>query len=495
MSLSITFCPYRKKLSKGIAVCLADKNGRMQDLEPLLTEDALDRLQKRLKASDFFQQSSAPEILYTGDVLSCEWIIIAKEPKTVNWRNLTELGATLHQAVSSLKKKKAQNISVNLHSSASSCFADKENLSLFLLGFALHTYEFTIYKSEKEEPVSLKLDVCTNQHKQAEERWLYYKAIQEGTDFTRDFIHEPPNVLYPATFAERLKSLEEIGISVDIIEHKQLEQQGWGALLGVAQGSEKTARVVVMHWKGGNKDEAPLSFVGKGVTFDTGGISLKPAGGMEEMKFDMGGAGTVAGLMKTLALRKAPINVIGAVGLVENMPSGTAMRPSDVVTSLSRKTIEVLNTDAEGRLVLADVLWHVQDAYQPKIMVNLATLTGAIMVALGTLYAGMFSNNDALAKKIEKAAHTTGERLWRMPLDEDFAKELKSPIADVKNIGKRWGGSITAAQFLEHFVNETPWAHLDIAGVVWNNEGHKVTGKGATGYGVMLLNKLVESYE
>jgi leucyl aminopeptidase len=301
--------------------------------------------------------------------------------------------------------------------------------------------------------------------------------------------------------AERCRKLSELGLKVEILGPKEMGKLGFGALLGVAQGSVKEPRMVVMHWNGasgsGRKSkEKPVVFVGKGVTFDTGGISIKPAGGMEDMKWDMAGAGTVIGLMAALAGRKAKVDAIGLVGLVENMPSGSAQRPGDVVTSYSGQTIEVINTDAEGRLVLADVIWYAQQKYDPRFMVDLATLTGAIIIGLGHEYAGMFSNDDTLSQKLTAAGQVTGERVWRMPLDDAYDKQIRSEIADMKNVGGRPGGSITAAQFIQRFVNSKPWAHLDIAGMAWSAKDAAVTPKGATAFGVRLLDRLVaDNYE
>jgi leucyl aminopeptidase len=320
--------------------------------------------------------------------------------------------------------------------------------------------------------------------------------VAEGIYLARDLVTEPPNVLTPTEMAERCRALSKLGVKVEIMGPKELEKLGFGALLGVSQGSVQEPRMVVMQWNGagGRKPRKPLVFVGKGVTFDTGGISIKPASGMEDMKWDMAGAGAVVGLMAALAGRKAKADVVGLVGLVENMPSGTAQRPGDVVTSYSGQTIEVLNTDAEGRLVLADVLWYAQEKFDPAFMVNLATLTGAIIVALGQEHGGMFSNDEDLAQKLTSAGIATGEKLWRMPLGEAYDKAIKSDIADMKNIGGRHGSAIIAAQFIQRFVNSKPWAHLDIAGMAWSSKDTACVPKGATAYGVRLLDRLVRDH-
>jgi leucyl aminopeptidase len=320
--------------------------------------------------------------------------------------------------------------------------------------------------------------------------------IADGVFLTRDLVSEPGNVIYPETLAAQCKELTKLGIKVEVLDEKKMAALGMHALLGVGLGSEREYRVVVMSWDGGAKSDQPVAFVGKGVTFDSGGISLKPGPGMEEMKWDMGGSGTVIGLMKALAGRKAKVNVVGLVGLVENMPDGKAQRPGDIVTSMSGQTIEIHNTDAEGRLVLADVLWYCQDRFKPQFMVDLATLTGAIIIGLGHEYAGMFANDDKLSDQLFAAGTATGEKVWRMPLHDNYDKKIKSDAADMKNIGGRDAGSITAAQFLQRFVNKTPWVHLDIAGMAWSKEAKPTVPKGATGFGVRLLDRFVaDNYE
>ncbi|MCZ0960098.1 leucyl aminopeptidase [Paracoccus benzoatiresistens] len=321
-------------------------------------------------------------------------------------------------------------------------------------------------------------------------------AVAEGVFFTRDLVNEPANVLTTTDFADRLKAMEEIGLTVEVLEEDQLAELGMRALLGVGQGSESPSKVVVMHWNGGG-DEAPLALVGKGVVFDTGGISIKPAAGMEEMTMDMGGAGVVAGVMRTLALRRAKANVVGLVGLVENMPDGKAQRPGDIVKSMKGDTIEVINTDAEGRLVLADVLWYAQTRFNPPAVIDLATLTGAVIIALGHDNAGVFANDDALADNLLSAARAEGEGAWRLPLGQPYDNLIKSRLADMKNTGGRAAGSITAAQFLQRFIRKgQPWAHIDIAGVALPPGATDLAPKGATGWGVMTLDRLIrDRYE
>ncbi len=367
-------------------------------------------------------------------------------------------------------------------------------------GAHLRSYRFDKYHTKTpadEKPTLQSIAIALSNPKAAEKPYAELETLAEGVFFTRNLVTEPGNVIYPETLAGKCQELEKLGIEVEVLGVKEMQKLGFGALLGVGQGSVRESKMVIMQWNGGGKNAKgkPIAFVGKGVTFDTGGISIKPAGGMEDMKYDMGGAGTVIGLMRALAGRKAPVNAVGLVGLVENMPDGNAQRPGDVVTSYSGQTIEVLNTDAEGRLVLADVLWYAQKHFRPRIIVDLATLTGAIVIALGTSRAGLFSNNDKLADQLFKTGQKTGEELWRLPLADVYDKQINSDIADMQNIGKdREAGSITAAQFLQRFVNNTPWAHLDIAGVAWGRKDSDLYPKGATAFGVRLLNQLVKDY-
>ncbi|MCU0827095.1 MAG: leucyl aminopeptidase [Tabrizicola sp.] len=358
-------------------------------------------------------------------------------------------------------------------------------------GLALRAYDFDTHKTgEKKVPGPVTVAV-TNPEAVARTA-APMAAVAEGVFFTRDLVNEPANVLTTHDFAARLAAMQELGLQVEILEEDQLMKLGMGALLGVGQGSESPSKVVVMQWHGGAKDEAPFALIGKGVVFDTGGISIKPAAGMEDMTMDMGGAGVVAGVMRTLALRKAKANVVGLVGLVENMPDGRAQRPGDVVKSMKGDTIEVINTDAEGRLVLADVLWYAQERFKPTGMINLATLTGAIIIALGHENTGVFSNNDDLCNAFLAAAKAEGEGAWRMPMGDAYDAKLKSRIADMMNVGGRDGGAITAAQFLQRFVKpDVPWCHLDIAGTALLKSDSTLAPKGATGWGVMALDRLI----
>ena len=372
---------------------------------------------------------------------------------------------------------------------------DADTAARVALAAALRSWRYDRYRTklkERQKP-TLKTVTVVGGGKGAADRWRSrWQPVYEGVDFTRGLVTEPANVIYPESFVERCRELSRLGIEMDVLNGEQMRKLGMGALLGVAQGSVRDPRLLVLRWNGGKQGEAPVAFVGKGVTFDTGGISIKPAVGMEAMKWDMGGAGAVAGAFKALALRKAKANVVGICGMVENMPSGTAQRPGDVVTTMSGQTVEVINTDAEGRLVLADAITYVQRKYKPGTVIDLATLTGAILVSLGHEFGGLFTPDDALAEKLLKAAEESGDKLWRMPLAEPFDRMIDSQIADVKNVGPREGGSITAAQFIRRFVDDgVKWAHLDIAGMVWADKAGSTYGKGATGYGVRLIDQFV----
>jgi leucyl aminopeptidase len=373
------------------------------------------------------------------------------------------------------------------------CTGNNGKADQIVLGLALRDYAFHDHKTDAKEDSSRDITVMASRAEEVEYAATPLLAMAEGVFFTRDLVNEPANVLTTSEFAERLVAMQGLGLEVDVLDQDRLAELGMGALLSVGQGSESPSKVVVMKWMGGEEDSAPLALVGKGVVFDTGGISLKPAGGMEDMTMDMGGAGVVAGTMRALALRKAKANVVGLVGLVENMPSGNATRPGDVVTSMKGDTIEVINTDAEGRLVLCDVMHYAQETFKPAAMIDLATLTGAIIIGLGHEKAGVFSNDDALCNAFLKAADTEGEGAWRMPLGKAYADKLKSPVADVANVGGRPAGSVTAAEFLHRFVQEdVPWIHLDIAGVAHVKADTTYAPKGATGWGVLALNRLVQ---
>ncbi|HEX5319772.1 MAG TPA: leucyl aminopeptidase [Stellaceae bacterium] len=408
------------------------------------------------------------------------------KPDEVDARLLQDLGGALVAHLNGAGEKEAM-LAIEAGDPAQLAF-----------GAALRAYRFDRYRTnEKPErkPTLARLTIAAAAPDAAKRAYRDLDAAAESVAFTRDLVSEPANVIYPETLAERAAGLAELGLKVEVLDEDKLREIGMGALLGVGQGSARPSRVVVMQWNGGEEGAAPLAFVGKGVTFDTGGISIKPAAGMGEMKWDMAGAGVVIGLMRLLAARKAKINAVGIAGLVENMPSATAQRPGDIVKSLSGQTIEVLNTDAEGRLVLADALWYCQDRFKPKLMVDLATLTGAVMVALGNEHAGLFSNNDELADRLLAAGKAVGEKLWRLPLAAAYDRAIDSDAADVKNIsGDRGAGSIIGAQFIQRFVNKVPWAHLDIAGVAWSKRDAPTVPKGATAFGLRLLDRFVADY-
>ncbi|KQZ72829.1 aminopeptidase [Sphingopyxis sp. Root214] len=372
--------------------------------------------------------------------------------------------------------------------------SDADDVLAFAMGARLRNWRLDTYRTRLADTAkpSLKTVTIASPHGDLSGRWAENEAIADGVALTQTLVAEPPNILYPETFVERCQHLTDLGVELEILDERQMKALGMGALLGVAQGSTRPPRLLAMRWNGGNAGDAPVVFVGKGVTFDTGGISIKPAAGMDMMKWDMGGAGAVAGAIKAIAGRKAKANVVGVVGLVENMPDGNAMRPGDVVTTMSGQTVEVLNTDAEGRLVLCDAISWAQSAYNPKVIVDLATLTGAMVISLGHEYAGIFANDDKLAADLLAAGETSNNKLWRFPLSPAYDKLIDSPIADMKNIGPREGGSITAAQFLKRFVGEgVAWAHLDIAGMAWADKDGPVWAKGATGYGVRLLDRYI----
>jgi leucyl aminopeptidase len=395
-----------------------------------------------------------------------------------------------------------RDVAVAINAPKGAKIGNAETAARIAYGAQLRSYRFDKYRTKEkpEKKPSLKrLRVLTSDAKAAEALYDRFDKVAESVCFARDLVSEPANVIHPETLAEECKRLRKLGVEVEIFGEKAMKKLGMGSLLGVGQGSARESQMVVMRWNGAPKGSkaAPVAFCGKGVTFDTGGISIKPAGGMEDMKWDMGGAAAVIGVMHALASRRAKVDAVGAVGLVENMPSGTAQRPGDVVTSMSGQTIEVINTDAEGRLVLADVLWYVQDRFKPTCMVDLATLTGAIVISLGHEHAGLFANNDDLAIKLVAAGQKEGELLWRLPLADAYDKDINSDIADMKNVGSgRGAGSITAAQFLQRFVNKVQWAHLDIAGTAWTSKDKPTVPKGAAAYGVRLLDRFVaDNYE
>jgi leucyl aminopeptidase len=366
------------------------------------------------------------------------------------------------------------------------------------LGVQLRAYAFERYKTkhkeEEEKSARVRVKIAVARVAAAENAFVPRAAVANGVAIARDLVNEPANVLYPEEFARRAGGLKKLDVAVDVLDVKEMKKLGMNALLGVGQGSERESRTVIMRWNGGKRGAAPIAFVGKGVCFDTGGISIKPAANMEDMKGDMAGAACVVGLMHALAERKAKVNAVGAIGVVENMPDGKAQRPGDIVTSMSGQTIEIINTDAEGRLVLSDLLHYVNKRFKPKFMIDLATLTGAIIVALGQEYAGLFANDEKLAERLVKVGSEIGERVWRMPLGPEYDKMIDSKVADMKNTGGRWGGAITAAQLLQRFVDKTPWAHLDIAGTAMGSPQTDTNRSWGSGFGVRLLDRLVAEY-
>jgi len=370
---------------------------------------------------------------------------------------------------------------------------DADDILAFATGATLRNWRIDTYRTRLADNAKPSLTtIVIAAPGGAPAGWAEAQAIADGVAFTQTLVAEPPNILYPESFVERCQHLADLGVELEVLDERQMKALGMGALLGVAQGSTRPPRLLAMRWNGGEPGAKPVAFVGKGVTFDTGGISIKPAAGMDMMKWDMGGAGAVAGAMKAIAGRKAKANVVGIVGLVENMPDGNAMRPGDIVTTMSGQTVEVLNTDAEGRLVLCDAVTWAQKIYDPAVIVDLATLTGAMVISLGHEYAGIFANDDGLADQLLAAGEASNNKLWRFPLSPAYDKLIDSPIADMKNIGPREGGSITAAQFIKRFVDEgVKWAHLDIAGMAWHDKDGPVYAKGATGYGVRLLDRFI----
>jgi leucyl aminopeptidase len=432
------------------------------------------------------------DVLSTGK-LGAKRLLVLRAGKSDDEKAITEVGRKDRggSLVSKLVQARAASVSVFLDTLDADAVAD------IAAGMRLRHYKFDKYKTKKKpedengEPAKLTVVLHVSDKSAADKAISDRMAVVEGTLLARDLVNEPPNALGPVEFAERMRELSKLGVDVDILTPGEMEKLGMGSLLAVGRGSERPSRLAVMQWHGGKKKDAPVAFIGKGVVFDTGGISIKPAGSMEDMKGDMGGAAAVAGLMRTVALRQAKANVVGVIGLVENMPDGNAYRPGDILTSMSGQTIEVINTDAEGRLVLADALWYTQDRFKPKHMVNLATLTGAIMVSLGQDYAGLFSNNDELAVGLYEAGLASGEKVWRMPMGPAYDKLIESRFADMKNTGGRYGGSITAAQFLQRFVNNVAWAHLDIAGAAFGTPPNETSTGWTTGFGVALLDKFV----
>ena len=466
-------------------VLFVDEKFNVKSLKKYISEKEFSYISDLLKTSD-----QKKNILFF-EITSKKKIFLISIKKKIKVSDVENLGAEFFGRVNYGKKTEY------IISSDSVISTLKNFLGHFLHGLKLKSYEFKKYKTKKELRV-IDIHVVGSKNIPSSKDKIKFKALEEGTFYARDLVSEPGNVLHPDEYAKRLNSLKKDGLKINIYDKRKLKKLGMNALLGVGMGSIRGSYLVTMEWDGANKNSKPLAFVGKGVTFDTGGYSLKPARFMEDMTYDMAGSAAVVGLMKSLALRKAKVNAVGVVGLVENMVSGVAQRPGDIVKSYSGKTIEVLNTDAEGRLVLADALSYTEKKFKPKFIIDLATLTGAIIVCLGSEYAGLFSNNDNLSNEIIIAGEKVEEKLWRMPLHKNYDKLMNSKNADMQNINYVGGaGSTTAAQFLQRFIlNKTPWAHLDIAGMAFSKYGGALNSGGATGFGVRLLNQLIEeNYE
>ena len=438
--------------------------------------------------SEIIKKKSTKKSFFSFDLSSKKRIILIPLKENLKNVEIEHLGANFYNYI---KENSINDISINLDSLKIKPLNDY--LGYFLHGVKLRSYDFNTYKSKKENKNYI-INILGKKNKLFSKNELKFKALEDGIKFTKDLVSEPGNVLHPDEYAKRLNLLKKLGLKVNVYNEKKLKKLGMNALLGVGQGSIRGSYLVTIEWNGLKNKTKPLAFVGKGVCFDTGGISLKPAKFMEDMTYDMAGSAVVVGLMKNLALKKAKINAVGVIGLVENMPGGNAQRPGDIVKSYSKKTIEILNTDAEGRLVLADALTFTERKFKPKFIIDLATLTGAIIVSLGSEYAGLFSNDDKLSKQIFDAGNKVEEKVWRMPLHKNYDKLIDSKNADMQNINYVGGaGSTTAAQFLQRFIlNKTPWAHLDIAGMAFSKYGGALNSRGATGFGVRLLNKLIE---
>jgi leucyl aminopeptidase len=470
----------------GALVVAVYKNKKLSATAAKLDKAHNGIITRAIKNSPNFEGKSGQAMLVTnlefGKLIAFGVEIDEKNPE----RSALVLGGKLYSLLNSHKIKTATFAAEDL------------DAAKIALGAQLKSYYFGKYftkKKAEELPQLQNLTIATGNVSKAQSEFKKEELIADAVEFTKNLVTEPGNVIYPESYAAEIRKLSKSGVKVEVLNEAAMKKLGMGSILSVGDGSERESQMVVMTYNGGKKGAKPLAFVGKGVTFDTGGISIKPANNMDEMKFDMAGSAAVVGLMKLLAERKAKVNAVGVVGLVENMPSGAATRPGDVVRSMSGQTIEILNTDAEGRLVLADCLWYTQNRFKPEFMINLATLTGAIIVALGSSRAGLFSNDDKLAEKLIKAGDMTGEDLWRLPLGDIYDKQINSQIADMQNIGsEREAGSIMGAVFLERHVNKTPWAHLDIAGTAWSKKDSDIHPRGATAYGVRLLDKLVREY-
>ncbi len=487
MTVQVVYKNKAKSSNSGVIALFVDEKFQIKNRGGFLSNSEILYIEKIAK-----NKKNTKNNIISFNINEKTTIILIALKKDLKSFDVENLGANFYNFI---KRNSFKDISVISDSLKTK--PGKDFIGRFMHGLKLKSYEFNIYKSKKTKNV-IKINLIGKQTTVSLRNKLMFRALEEGTFYTRDLVSEPGNILHPDEYAKRLLKLKKHGLKVTVYDQKKLKKLGCNALLGVGQGSIKGSYLVTIEWKGSKSKSKPLAFIGKGVCFDTGGYSLKPARFMEDMTYDMAGSAAVVGLMKTLALRKAKINAVGVVGLVENMVSGNAQRPGDIVKSYSGKTIEVLNTDAEGRLVLADALTFTEKKFKPELMIDLATLTGAIIVSLGSEYAGLFSNDDKLSKQLIEAGERVEEKLWRMPLHKNFDKLMDSKNADMQNINYVGGaGSTTAAQFLQRFIlNKTSWAHLDIAGMAFSKYGGAINPTGATGYGVRLLNKFVEdNYE
>ncbi len=481
MSIKINYKNSDSKKVSGNLVLFTNDKFDITNIKKFISTSEFSYINDLLKTSDLKKD------LFVFELSSRKKIVLISIKSNLKTFEIENLGAKLYGRINYGK-----NIKYFLNTDTITN-KQKNFISYFLHGIKLKSYKFLKYKT-KQNDVIIELNII-GKNKPSTQNQLKFKSIEEGTFYARDLVSEPGNILHPDEYAKRISSLKKIGLKINIYDDQKLKKLGMNTLLGVGQGSIRGSYLVTMEWKGRKDNSKPLAFVGKGVCFDTGGISLKPAKFMEDMTYDMAGSAVVVGLMKSLALRKAKVNAVGVVGLVENMPGGNALRPGDILKSYSGKTVEVLNTDAEGRLVLADALTYTEKKFKPKFIIDLATLTGAIIVSLGSEYAGLFSNNDKLSKELSDAGNQVGEKVWRMPLNQNYDKLIDSKNADMQNINYVGGaGSTTAAQFLQRFIlNKTPWAHLDIAGMAFSKYGGALNSGGATGYGVRLLNQLIEN--
>ncbi len=480
MKVLINYKNYSSISKSGNLIFFVDEKYSLTILKKYISKTEIEFIEDVLKSQNLKKK------IISLDLNSKKKFFLISVKTNISFSQVENLGADFFNYLKDFKQKEfliyPDAVSTKL----------KNFVGHFLHGLKLKSYTFEKYKTKKNKK-NISINVIGKNIPSAKDQ-IKFKAIEEGTFYTRDLVSEPGNILHPDEYAKRLKSLSKIGLRINVYDEKKLKKLGMNTLLGVGQGSIRGSYLVTMEWNGLKNKSKPLAFVGKGVCFDTGGISLKPAKFMEDMTYDMAGSAVVVGLMKSLALRKAKVNAVGVVGLVENMPGGNAQRPGDIVKSYSGKTVEILNTDAEGRLVLADALTYTEEKFKPKFIVDLATLTGAIIVSLGSEYAGLFSNNDKLSNELIEAGEKVEEKVWRMPLNKNFDKLIDSKNADMQNINYVGGaGSTTAAQFLQRFIlNKTPWAHLDIAGMAFSKYGGALNSGGATGYGVRLLNKLIE---